>query len=52
MTLIEVAIAYADEQMAVHPFRGLTDRQIDRKYAEWVFEFIGDHGWTLVRDAA
>lgn len=49
--LIEDAVRFADDQMDGYPFANLSDPQVDRRYAEWITEFIYDHGWLLEKAA-
>jgi len=41
------AIHHADNLHHDAPYSGMTIDQIDRRYAEWVVEYIKDHGWAL-----
>lgn len=49
---IKAAVDYADNQFDGAPFAGMTDDDIDRRYAQWIIEYLHDHGARLCLEAA
>ena len=54
MSLYEVdavvdAVEYADDMEDRAPYTGMTLRQVNRRYAEWIVERLREAGWRLTR---
>lgn len=47
--LVMAAVDYADSMFDGAPFAGMTDKDIDRRYSQWIVEFLHDQGYGLVR---
>ena len=45
--LMVQAVLYADNLHQQSPYTGMTVEQMDRRYAQWIVEYLKDHGWAL-----
>ena len=43
------AIIYADELHHAAPYTGLNPAQIDRRYTQWIIEYMHERGWRITR---
>ena len=54
MSLYEVevlveAVEHADGMFDSAPFAGMGMDQINTRYAEWIVEWLREHGWRITR---
>lgn len=47
--VIEAAVSYADSLFDGAPFAGMDDHAIDHRYAQWIVEWLREHGWIITR---
>lgn len=43
------AVHHADALHHEAPYSGLSPDKQDRRYAEWMIEYLQDNGWALAR---
>lgn len=43
------AVLHADDLHNEAPYTGMNPEQIDRRYAQWMVEYLRENGWLLAK---